>query len=84
MGGGRWDSFLSSLYHQLPAGPGGSRGALGVGRGCSEVAHVDMDQNKEAPMAERRVSSLGTWAGFDLEVTPCVDPQGWEGRGLGA
>ena len=48
------------------------------------MAHVDMDQNKEAPMAERRVSSLGTWAGFDLEVTPCVDPQGWEGRGLGA
>lgn len=55
-----------------------------MGRGCSEVAHVDVDQNKDAPMAERRVSSLGTWAGFDLEVTPYVDPQGWEGRGLGA
>lgn len=47
------------------------------------MAQVDVDQNKDAPMAERRVSSLGTWAGFDLEVTPCVDPpKGGRGGGL--
>lgn len=52
-----------------------------MGRGCSEVAHVDVDQNKDGPIAERRVSSLGTWVGFDLEMTPCVDPPRVGGEG---
>ena len=45
------------------------------------MAQADVDQNKDAPMAERRVGSLGTWAGFDLEVTPCVEPPRVGGEG---
>ncbi|KAI4589208.1 hypothetical protein MJG53_003616, partial [Ovis ammon polii x Ovis aries] len=35
----------------------GEAGATGVGRGYSEVAHVDVDQNKDGPIAERRIES---------------------------
>lgn len=53
-----------------------------VGGGCSGEACVNVDQNKDAPRAQRRVGSLGTWAGSDLEVTPRVDPQGGRGGNL--
>ena len=85
-GGGRQAdgiAFSSPSTISPPAGPAGGVGRVPVvGGGCTGEACVNVDQNKDAPRAQRRVGSLGTWAGFNLEVTPLVDPQGGRGGNL--
>lgn len=72
--GGQGDSFLFSLT----SAPGKScRWEVGhrewVGDAVWPLAGVN--QNRDAPRAERREGFGRTWPGFEVEVTPCVDAQ---------